>query len=280
MRVWSVANQKGGVGKTTSAITLAGLLAARGRKTLLMDLDPHGSLTSYFGGDPDNGATGVYGLFQNSSAPTLKGLVQATRFPRLYYVPATTALATLDRQCGTRDGMGLVLARALAQVSHLFDTVLLDCPPVLGVLMVNALAACDRLLIPVQTEFLALKGLERMLRTLTMIQRARASSLDYILVPTLYDRRTRAAQDALTTLRERYGANCWSGEIPVDTRFREASRAGAPLSYYQPAARGALAYNALLDHLLAPSNAAQAVAPVTQTWTPRAAAPAVTAYAG
>jgi chromosome partitioning protein len=280
MRVWSVANQKGGVGKTTSAITLAGLLAARGRKTLLVDLDPHGSLTSYFGADPDNGAAGVYGLFQNSAAPSFKGLVQTTRFARLYYVPAATALATLDRQCGARDGMGLVLKRALAQVAHLFDTVLLDCPPVLGVLMVNALAACDRLLIPVQTEFLALKGLERMLRTLTMIQRARASSLDYILVPTLYDRRTCAAQDALRVLRERYGGNCWSGEIPVDTRFREASRIGAPLSCYQSDARGALAYGALLDHLLAPFKAVRAMAPPAQTWTPRPAPPAVTVYGG
>lgn len=277
MRVWSVANQKGGVGKTTSAITLAGLLAARGHKTLLMDLDPHGSLTSYFGGDPDDGAAGVYGLFQNSAAPTLKGLIQTTRFARLYYVPATSALATLDRQCGAQDGMGLVLARSLAQVAHLVDTVLLDCPPVLGVLMVNALAACDRLLIPVQTEFLALKGLERMLRTLTMIRRARVSSFDTMLVPTLYDRRTRAAQDALRTLRERYGASCWSGEIPVDTQFREASRIGAPLSCYQPNSRGALAYSTLLDSLLASSTAMQ---PGALAMPPRVAPATVTAHAG
>ena len=250
MKVWAVANQKGGVGKTTTAVTLGGLLARGGHSTLLVDMDPHGSLTSYFGQDPESNVKNLYTLFQRQGMIETRELVNRTAFNRLWLLPASTALATLDRQSGAQDGMGLVLARALAQVSPLFDYVLLDCPPVLGVLMVNALAACDHLLIPVQTEFLALKGLERMLSTLGMITRARKAPLAYTIVPTLFDRRTRAAHESLRTLRERYPAMCWSGEIPVDTQLREASYRNVPLPLYLPDARACVAYGALLDMLL------------------------------
>lgn len=250
MNVWAVANQKGGVGKTTSAVTLAGLLAARGHNTLLVDMDPHGSLSSYFGHDPDGNASSIYQLFQkNESIGGAAQLIRETKFSHLYVLPASTALATLDRQLGGQEGMGLVLARALAQLTDGFDYALIDCPPILGVLMVNALAACEHLVIPVQTEFLALKGLDRMLRTLSMVTRARQFPLRYTIVPTMFDRRTRASLDALNTLRTRYDA-VWRGEIPVDTQFREASRLGVPLSINQPGARGVLAYAALLGTLL------------------------------
>lgn len=251
MKVWAVANQKGGVGKTTTAITLGGLLAARGAQTLLVDMDPHGSLSSYFGHDPDGNASSLYQLFQKRDGVTgAIELVRETKFNHLFVLPASTALATLDRQLGTQEGMGLVLARALAQLSADFEYALIDCPPILGVLMVNALAACDHLVIPVQTEFLALKGLERMLRTLTMVTRARKLPLQYTIVPTLFDRRTRAALDSLQTLRSRYASTVWQAEIPIDTQFREASRLGVPLSLSHPRARGALAYQELLETLL------------------------------
>ncbi|MEW6353562.1 MAG: ParA family protein [Pseudomonadota bacterium] len=258
MKVWACANQKGGVGKTTTAVTLAGLLAARGYKTLLVDMDPHGSLSAYFGYDPDNNAQSLYQLFQQAKDPSaVQRLIGKTRFNHLSIVPASAALATLDRQLGAQEGMGLILANALAWADDLFDYALLDCPPVLGVLMVNALAACERLLIPVQTEFLALKGLERMLHTLDMIGRARRLPLQHTIVPTLFDRRTRAALDSVQALRERHGNAVWRGEIPVDTQFREASRRGVPLPLAQPGARGALAYAELLDTLLDADHAAR-----------------------
>ncbi len=251
MKVWAIANQKGGVGKTTTTVTLAGLLAAKGHEVLLLDLDPHGSLTSYFGYDPDSVEQGAYSLWQQGEGEVADParLVRKTRFPRISVMPASMALATLDRQLGKQGGMGLVVGKALKALEGRYAYVLIDCPPMLGVLMVNALAACQRLLIPVQTEFLALKGLERMLNTLNMIARSRRQPLEYVIVPTLFDRRTRASIEALRNLHQRFKANLWPSVVPIDTRFREASRVGVPLPLVDPGARGVRAYQGLLEYL-------------------------------
>lgn len=249
MRVWSVANQKGGVGKTTTSINLAGLLADAGRSTLLIDLDPHGSSTAYFGYDPDAVTRSVYQLFQ-ANAPHPATLIRDTVIPKLKLLPASSALATLDRQLGTQEGKGLAIRHALDKLADSFSYVLIDCPPVLGVLMVNALAACERLIVPVQTEFLALKGLERMVRTLQMIQQSRGSPLPFVIVPTMFDRRTNAAHESLRHLKETYPYNMWNNVVPIDTQLREASRVGMPLTIANPKARGAIAYRQLLGDLL------------------------------
>lgn len=267
MKVWAIANQKGGVAKTTTAVTLAGLLAQQGHETLLVDLDPHGSMSAYFGYDPDTMEDGVYRLFENGGglgrdAPV--PVLRQTRFEHLVLLPASTALATLDRQLGARDGMGLVLARYLRRMSARFEYVLIDCPPVLGILMVNALAACGHLVIPVQTEFLALKGLERMMHTLGMILHARKIDIPYTIVPALFDRRTRASVDSLRRLKEIYPEHLWSEAIPVDTQFREASRLGGPITHLYPQARGTLAYGRLLEDLLTCRPTPPPAAPVDQ----------------
>ncbi|MBN4079207.1 ParA family protein [Beggiatoa alba] len=255
MKVWAVANQKGGVGKTTSVVSLGGLLAQRGYRTLLLDMDPHGSMSSYFGLDPDRTNDSLYNLFQIQQSRIKvppKRLIQKTRFENLSLLPASTAMATLDRQLGISDGMGLVVKHALGMLKTQYDFALIDCPPLLGVLMVNALAACDHLIIPVQTEFLAVKGLERMLRTLSMIGRANHAVPAYTILPTMFDRRTRASVHTLRLLRERHATYLWRSVIPVDTQFREASMLGVPLPIKAPNDRGSLAYGELLNDLLEP----------------------------
>lgn len=250
MRIWAVANQKGGVGKTTTAVTLAGLLSQQGHRVLLLDMDPHGSMTSYMGYDPEGDGSSLYSLFHGDSGP-VGVMIRKTQCENISIFTASTALATLDRQLGTQDGKGLVIARGLEQVSDDYDYALLDCPPTLGVLMVNALAACHYLIVPVQSEFLALKGLERMMRTISMMNHARMTPIPYLIVPTLFDRRTRASGQALDNMKECYPQTLWHGIIPVDTQFREASRAGRPVSLVTPRSRGSIAYDALLQDVLA-----------------------------
>jgi chromosome partitioning protein len=253
MRSWAVANQKGGVAKTTTAISLGGLLAAWGFRVLLVDMDPHGSMTSYFRYDPDNVELSVYSLFQaNAEKSKIKALdlVCETGTEGLLLMPASLAQATLDRQAGKLNGMGLILKGGVAQLHEQFDYILIDCPPLLGVLLINALAASDRLIIPVQTEYLALKGLERMLHTLRMVLKAGNRQLPYHIVPTMYDQRTRASQDSLRTLRQNHRDHLWPGVIPIDTRLREASRAGLPPPMFAPRTRGVMAYAELLEYLL------------------------------
>ena len=236
MRVWAISNQKGGVGKTTTTVALGSLLAASGKRTLLIDMDPHASLSGYVGIE-GNAHGSVYDLFGIGENPLpVRTLVHATRWDRLSVLPASAAMITLDRQLGTRPGMGVILTHALAELASDFDHALLDCPPTLGVLMVNALAASDRLLVPTQTEALALAGLERMLRT---------------IVPTLYDARTHASRACLSQLREQYGEAVSEAVIPTDTQIREASAAGVPLASWPAARRGGSAYRQLLDELLA-----------------------------
>ncbi|MEJ2609361.1 MAG: ParA family protein [Candidatus Thiodiazotropha sp.] len=256
MKIWTVANQKGGVGKTTTTVSLGGLLTEQGLRTLLLDIDPHASLTSYFRYDPDAIEESVYTLFRGVSqnqAIDPMSLIHPTGTEGLDLMPAEMALATLDRQAGKMDGMGLVIKQALSKLKERYDHVILDCPPILGVLMINALAACEQLIIPVQTEFLALKGLERMLHTLDMITKSRQIPLPYQIVPTMFDRRTRASIDSLRVMRESYPEHLWQRVIPIDTLFREASKAGIPPALFAPRSRGVVAYAKLLQDLLGES---------------------------
>lgn len=251
--VWTVSNQKGGVGKTTTAVALGGLAADAGKKVLLIDLDPQGSLSSWFRQDSGVEGESVYSLFESKSdkgfsREFVHSLILGTEFTNINLIKASTLLATLERQ-SVGQGKGLILSKALAAIYEDFDLVLLDCPPQLGILMVNALAACQKLIVPVQTEFLAIKGLERILNTINMMSRSRHNQLDYLIVPTMFDRRTQASVSSLRTIRHQFGESVWPGMIRVDTRLRDASKAGIPPHQFDPLSRAAEDYHSLFKFL-------------------------------
>jgi chromosome partitioning protein len=150
-------------------------------------------------------------------------------------------------------GMGLIIKDALQPYSKHYDYVLIDCPPTLGISMINALAACEKLIIPVQTEFLALKGLERILNTLKMISSSGRGRLEYVVVPTMFDRRTRASIESLNKLQEEHQHSLWQGHIPFDTKFRDASSKRKLVSYIYPESHGVRAYRSLLKFLMTDS---------------------------
>ncbi|MGL1955929.1 MAG: ParA family protein [Colwellia sp.] len=256
MVVWTVANQKGGVGKTTSTIALAGLLAEQGKRVLLIDTDPHASLSYYFGIESEDLDLSVYDLFiQISSREQILQSLCPTQYKNIDILPATMGLATLDRSLGTKGGMGLVLKKAVQKVADEYDYVLMDCPPVLGVLMVNALAAADHIVIPAQTEFLALKGLDRMIKTMEIMQGEQESPFQYTIVPTMFDKRTKASILAFKKLQEDYSDKVWPGVVPIDTNFRNASVAQQVPSHFARNSRGVFAYKSLLNYLIKQTSA-------------------------
>lgn len=252
MKAWTVANQKGGVGKTTTVAALAGLLSQDGYRILMIDCDPHASLTAYFGYDSENLKTTLYHWFAETpeTLQNARDSIIQTNEKNISLMPASLSLATLDKRFSHRGGMGLVLSQVLKLISNDYDYVLIDCPPVLGVLLINALAACQQLIIPVQSEFLAIKGLERMMNTLNMVIKAQHHNLGYTIVPTMFDRRTKASVQALRNMRDDFGGHLWPKWIPVDTKFRDSSRLNQTPSKAFPQTHGVEAYQKLAEFML------------------------------
>ena len=252
MNIWAIANQKGGVGKTTTAVTLAGILSSRNEETLMIDLDPHASMSSYFGIDPERVNKGVYDLFTayaNGDNIDLSSITHSTEIDHLSIIPSSSSVAILEKQFGSRNGMGLILSNALKDAVNKYQHVFIDCPPILGMLMINALVACDVLIIPVQTESLAIKGLHRMMRTLEMVEHSLQKDIAYTVLPTMYDKRTLASQKSLQILNSEYKEIISDQPIPVDTKFRDASFIGKPLSYVNKGTHGLKAYEILLEQI-------------------------------
>ncbi len=250
MRIWAIANQKGGVGKTTTTLALGRGLAALGHRVLLIDLDPHASLSRAFGVPAEPPPAGVLDLFAAPPAE-LNALCHSSAIPGLDYVCAQPALATLERRSANQPGLGLALQNALGRHQGRHDYVLLDCAPTLGLLMVNALAAADRLIIPTQAEPLALHGLDGMVRTGEMVERSRRRPLPMSILPTLFDRRTRAGNESVRHMQDRHGQRVWQDAIPVDTRISNAAGLTHPVLGDDYPGRGLAAYRRALNWILA-----------------------------
>lgn len=246
----AVVNQKGGVGKTTTVMTLSTLLALHKGQTLAVDLDPHGSLSGYFGIDPDSVIDGSYGLFSGkANAMSMTSSFQPSTVERLRVLPASTQLATVERSSAQKPGLGLAL-RNMVDAQRQYEHIVIDTPPTLGVLMVNALAACDVVVLPVQTDILAIKGLELVYRTLDRMESARGWHPRRIVVPTFYDRRTKASARGLEILRLTFPDALWSEVIPIDSSIRNASLEGIPYPLFRPRGKAYGSYVELMETIL------------------------------
>ncbi|MGB0495733.1 MAG: ParA family protein [Kangiellaceae bacterium] len=262
MKIWTIANQKGGVGKTTSVAALAGILAEKGYRVLILDCDPQSSLTAYFGIDGETLTSTLYQWFiespknyKEAKASILPiGNDKTREHSIIDLVPGCMSLATLDKKFTSKEGMGLTIGKTLKYLEKDYDYVLFDCAPVLGILLINALSACQNLLIPVQTEFLAIKGLERMIQTINMVIKAQSHGIGYTIVPTMFDQRTNASLDALQSMKTRFKEHLWPEVIPVDTKFRDASRLHKTPSSLYPNTHGVIAYQALTNLVIDLSN--------------------------
>jgi chromosome partitioning protein len=236
-KIYAFANQKGGVGKTTTAINVAACLAEAGERALVVDLDPQANATSGLGMRA-NGASS-YDLLDG--AP-LSELAKPTAFQNLFLVPSRPELAGAAVELSRRDDGDRYLAASLAHVEG-FDFVLLDCPPSLGPLTVNALAASDRVVVPVQAEYYALEGLAQLVQSIELVRRRLNPKLTIAgVLLTMADGRTTLARDVENEVRTHFGDLVFDAVVPRSVRVAEAPSHGLPVTHYDRRSRGAEAY--------------------------------------
>ena len=249
--VIAIANQKGGVGKTTTAINLGAALAVAEHRTLIVDIDPQGNATSGLGVQVREAQPTIYDvLIGRSSAES--AVVEGVHFPFLDLVPSTRDLVGAEIELVSAPNRETILRRALETVREQDDFVLIDCPPSLGLLTLNTLTAADAVLIPIQCEFYALEGLSQLLSTVRLVQRGLNLALDIEgVLLTMYDRRLNLSRQVASEAREYFGAKVYRSAIPRNVRLAEAPSFGQPIVLYDVVSNGAQAYLSLAREVIA-----------------------------
>jgi len=243
-RVLAVANQKGGVGKTTTAVNLGACLADLGYRTLVIDLDPQGNASTGLGIDTRGLAASMYDVVMHDVS--LEDCMEPTSVKNLFVAPASLDLAGAEIELVPAFSRELKLKRAIDAILDSFDFVLIDCPPSLGLLTVNGLAAADDVIVPIQCEYYALEGLGQLLRNVALVRSSLNATLDVRgIVLTMYDARTRLAEQVETEVREHFGSKVYKTVVPRTVRLAEAPSFGQPVIVFDSTSRGATAYRNL-----------------------------------
>ncbi|HMU85572.1 MAG TPA: ParA family protein [Leptospiraceae bacterium] len=243
-RIYAVANQKGGVGKTTTAVNLGGYLARMGHNVLLVDMDPQGNASSGLGVDIRELPRSVYSMLIGELSAS--EILQPTHIKGLSILPSNTDLAGIEPDLLQTDNREYVLKRALEQLKTRYEIVLIDCPPNLGILTLNALCAASRVLIPLQTEYYALEGLTQLLDAISRVQKNFNPTLilDGVVL-TMYDSRTSMSQQVVEDVRSHFHDRVYQAVIPRNVKLSEAPSFGQFIGDYAPDSTGAAAYQAL-----------------------------------
>jgi len=252
-KIIAVANQKGGVGKTTTTINLGAALAERGRKVLLVDLDPQGNASTGLGIENEDRDLTTYDLLLGEAAPD--ELVQPTSVKNLSIIPATTDLSSADIELTANEKRSFLLHDALRQPafdSLALDYILIDCPPSLNILTVNAMVAAHSVLVPLQSEFFALEGLSQLMMTVREVRQTANKKLRIEgIVLTMYDRRNNLSQQVEVDARENLRDLVFKTKIPRNVRLSEAPSYAMPALDYDPLSKGSVAYRELAQELMA-----------------------------